>query len=101
MESLQLTGLAVQVLINVMLEKEIVTLITNAKEIYGVEITIVNQSEYLVAIGMIVQIAAKVCQFKTLIIYPLTSSIDNKPSKIFSIYSCLFINDYRSSESSM
>ena len=45
MESLQLTGLAVQVLINVMLEKEIVMLITNAKEIYGVEITIVKQSE--------------------------------------------------------
>ena len=45
MESLQLTGLAVQVLINVMLEKEIVMLITNAKEIYDVEITIVKQSE--------------------------------------------------------
>ena len=86
MESLQLTGLAVQVLINVMLEREIVTLITNAKEIYGVEITIVNQSEYLVAIGMIVQIAAKVCQFQTLIIYPLTPINHRKFFRFIVVY---------------
>ena len=58
MESLRLTGLVVPPPINVMLMKEIVTLIVIALGLLYVEQTTVGQPDYLEVVGLVVQTAA-------------------------------------------